>query len=193
MFKNRSHDVQTVLGESSDVLADMLLDEALMRLLKLLHDASDTYMILEDRLMAKKMILVQGNLAELSKIDQELMGLAQKTLDYEQKRLLLMAEMGFGQTILKDFLATLSPSQAKPLWQARQRLIHGMESVAALSKENQDLLQVALKWVANAVDCIAKHMAPEGASYGAKGKKKNATPPHVPVDNLMSSTLEVSL
>jgi hypothetical protein len=188
MFKNRSHEIQTVLGDPSDAL-----DDALMRLLTLLHDAADTYMILEDRLMAKKMILVQGNLSELSRMDQELMGLAQKTLDYEQKRLLLMEEMGFGQTVLKDFLATLPPAQSKPLWQARQRLIHGMESVAALSKENQDLLQVALKWVANAVDCIAQHMAPEGASYGAKGKKRNATAPHVPIDNLMNSTLEITL
>jgi hypothetical protein len=192
MFKSTSHDVQTILGESSGSLSASL-DDSLMRLLELLHDAADTYMILEDRLMAKKMILVQGDLKALSRMDQELMGLAQKTLDYEQKRLLLMEEMGVGQIVLKDFLATLPPLQAKPLWQARQRLLHGMESVAALTKENQDLLQVALKWVASAVDCIAQHMAPEGASYGAKGKKKYAAAPHVPVDNLMSSTVEIKM
>lgn len=186
-MKDRTLELETLLGPKNEALPP-----ALDALMKLLHDEVGLYTLMEDRLMEKKMVLVQGNLAELSRIDQELVSLAQKTLEMEHTRLVLMTELNAAHLTLKDFLLTLPGNQARKFWPTRQRLVMLLENIRELSKENQDLLQIALKWISSAVESIARQIAPEGASYGNNGSKAKPQV-HSGVGSILSSTVEHSV
>ena len=152
----------TIIHEQQEIL--------LRQLEHVLHEEINAYTLVEDRLMAKKLVLVQGKLEQLSKVDQELLTLTQKTVELESSRQYLMHSLGASHMTMLQLIQTLPSNKARPFVQARQRLTLLLRNVAMLSQENQSLLNISLKWISGAVETIAKIIAPEGASYGATGE-----------------------
>jgi hypothetical protein len=146
-------------------------DAALSELLSLLNQETDAYCQVEEKLLAKKKILIQGDLDQLTRVDLDLVSLGQLTANLEQQRLEWMAAMGCGHQTLLALCQQLEPHQARPLLEARGRLTRVLERVQVLSRQNQSLLNLSMKWIQQTVKSIVQLVTPEATSYSANGEK----------------------
>lgn len=141
-------------------------------LIHLLHQELQAYKAIEQKMAEKKRVLIQGDTDALSRVDQALMALGQKTIEIEEKRLKLMKTMGTPSQTLQGLIDGLDAEQASPLVEARQRLLRTVDSIRDLNQQNQSLLDLSINWIASTVDTIARHLTPESSCYNAKGVKK---------------------
>jgi malonyl CoA-acyl carrier protein transacylase len=147
--------------------------EQLTTLLHLLESETRQLEAAREQLNLKRQILVSGQPQGLVAIDRELLALSKKANELSRERETLTQQMGWGQQTLKSRIPTM-PAQFAPLFiHARDRLRRTAMDVQRLNQENQDLLNLSLKWVQDTVEVIASALNPEGASYTAQGSKKS--------------------
>jgi flagellar biosynthesis/type III secretory pathway chaperone len=150
----------------------------------LLAQETETYALVADCMKQKKDLLVTGRYHDLPRVDQELIALGQKSTHLEAQRIDLMSSMGYSNITLNQFTGYLSPNQAKPFLDARQKLLRVVEEVRELNKHNRKLLNLSIQWVQDTVETIAKAVAPETASYNAQGKRGSSNDkPALPIQS----------
>lgn len=159
---------------------------------EILNEEIAFYTQVEEKMGLKKAYVIQGNVEELVRIDQEMIALTQKTTELEKKRIAVMIRMGREKQTLKEFIDCLDVQDIRPFREARQRLSRVVESVKDLNQQNQNLLKLSLRWIESSVETIARLLAPEGAAYTARGDIRNPTKQRIEPSTLGQSTIEHS-
>lgn len=159
---------------------------------EILNEEIDFYTQIEEKMSRKKTVVIQGNVEELLRLDQEMIALGQRTAELEQRRIAVMIKMGRENQTLKDFIGGLDSTDMGPFKDARKRLCRVVESVRDLNNQNQTLLKMSLRWIESSVETIAKLLVPEGAAYTANGYGKSPVKQRTEPSTLGQSTIEHS-
>ncbi len=153
--------------------SDQTIKNQLALLQCLLNKQADIYSEIEEKMVQKQHVLVEGNPDKLVSTDQVLTGLAQKIARLEEERIALLIKMGHPNESLKEVIETLPSGEAESLSQCRNRLVKGIERVKGENDKARSLLNLSIRWVEDTVELIANALAPEAGSYNASGVKNN--------------------
>ncbi len=161
------------LGHNQDNPNSQILENQLTMLQGLLDKQADVYSKVEEQMIEKQMVLIEGDPEKLSNVDQGLMGLSQQLTRLEDERIELLITMGYGDKSLKEVIQELPPKRSGNLRTIRNRLLKLIQNVQVENDKTQALLNLSIQWVEGTVELIANALVPEAGSYNAQGSKNN--------------------